>query len=210
MTDRQGGIGRRAALAGVAGLVGFAGCAGLGDGGASTTTATATATDTDTAAGETTATATVGETTTTAATATDTPTSRSVFPGYETTAVVVRSATGETLGAVVAAVADTGDLRYTGLSDTAAMPEGYGMLFVYGDTARRTFVMRRMEFPLDMVFADGDGVITTIHEAPAPAPGEDGNDIRRSGRARYVLELNRGWSAARGVETGDRLAFDLP
>lgn len=198
------GVGRRALLAAVSGAtVGLAGCAGLFGGGGTDdpepTTSTATSTPTPTDDG-------------TPSESGDTPTASAtpVFPGYETTRVSVRTPDGEALGSVTAAIADTGELRYTGLSETPSMPADRGMLFVYGAVEERTFVMRRMDFPLDMVFADGDGRITVIHQAPPPGPEEDGNDIRRSGRAQYVLELNRGWCAERGVEAGDVLSFDLP
>ncbi len=84
------------------------------------------------------------------------------------------------------------------------------MLFVYDSVSPRTFVMRRMSFPLDMIFADDRGEITVVHEAPAPGPNEDGNDIERTGRAQYILEVNRGWSVERGVGEGDVLEFELP
>lgn len=133
-----------------------------------------------------------------------------VFPGYEMATVAVRAPGGERLGVVRAAVADTGDLRYTGLGDTESLPENYGMLFVFEEVDEWTFVMREMEFGIDIVFADSEGVITTIHHAPAPGPDEDGEEQRYPGRGQYVLEVNRGWTTERGVEEGDVLAFDLP
>jgi uncharacterized membrane protein (UPF0127 family) len=110
---------------------------------------------------------------------------------------------------VTAAVADTPELRYTGLSDTESLPEDRGMLFVYGSVADRTYVMREMDFGLDIVFADADGTITTIHEVPEPGPDEDGNAQEYAGRGQYVLEVNRGWSDDHGVDVGDRLEFEL-
>lgn len=116
---------------------------------------------------------------------------------------------GDRLGSVTAAVADTPALRYRGLSDTESLPEDRGMLFVFGDVAERTFVMRGMDFGIDIVYADGAGVISRIHHAPAPGPDEDGSDQRYPGRGQYVLEVNYGWTTDRGVEPGDVLAFDL-
>lgn len=131
-----------------------------------------------------------------------------IHPSYETTRVRVETPDGQRLGAVTAAIADTPDLRYTGLSDTESLPEDRGMLFVYDTVTDHTFVMRRMDFGLDIVYADGDGAITTIHHAPAPGPNEDGNDQEYPGRGQYVLELNRGWTTERGVTVGDLLVFD--
>jgi uncharacterized membrane protein (UPF0127 family) len=138
---------------------------------------------------------------------TSSPTGTPVHPGYETTDVVVRTPAGERLGVVTAAVADTSLLRYRGLSDTASLPADRGMLFVFETVGNRTFVMRRMDFGIDIVYADAGGTITRIHHAPAP--GTDGGDDRYPGRGRYVLEVNRGWTTDRGVTAGDVLAFDL-
>ncbi|PSQ40254.1 DUF192 domain-containing protein [Halobacteriales archaeon SW_5_70_135] len=196
-------LARRTLLAGA--LASIAGCTGDGGDSDGDDTRTTTAPSSTTEPTTETTTATIESPTT----ATETETADPLFPGYETTDVRVLSPDGERLGAVNAAIADSSSLRYTGLSDTESMPEDRGMLFVYGDVAERTYVMRRMDFPLDMIFADGDGVVEVVHEAPAPGPDEDGNDIRRSGRARYILEVNRGWSADRGVGRGDRLDFEL-
>jgi len=121
-----------------------------------------------------------------------------------------RLAVGFELGSVTAAVADTGGLRYTGLSDTEVLPEDRGMLFVFESVADRTFVMRRMDFGIDIVYADAEGTITGIHHAPAPGPDEDGNSQGYPGRGQYVLEVNYGWTTERGVTAGDRLEFDGP
>ncbi len=136
--------------------------------------------------------------------------SEPVHEDYETTVVEVRSADDEVLGRVTAAIADTGDLRYLGLSDTESLPEDRGMLFVYDSVSDRTFVMREMDFPIDIIYADDEGIITEIHHARAPGPDEDGNELRYPGTGQYVLEVNRDWTTDRGIEAGDRLEFDLP
>ncbi|MFB6233277.1 MAG: DUF192 domain-containing protein [Haloarculaceae archaeon] len=131
-----------------------------------------------------------------------------IHPGYGTTEVRVHSPEGQRLGAVTAAVADTPSLRYRGLSDTGSLPADRGMLFVYESVDVRAFVMREMEFGIDIVFADDRRTITTIHHAPAPGPGEDGADQRYAGRGQYVLEVPLGWTTDRGIEPGDVLAFE--
>lgn len=113
------------------------------------------------------------------------------------------------MGWVTAAIADTAEVRYRGLSDTEALPGDRGMLFIYDSVADRTFVMREMDFGLDIVYADDAGVITKIHHAPAPGPDEAGNKQRYPGRGQYVLEINFGWTTGRGVTDGDVLEFDL-
>jgi uncharacterized membrane protein (UPF0127 family) len=83
------------------------------------------------------------------------------------------------------------------------------MVFVFGSPGSRTFVMRGMEFGIDIVYAGADGTITRIHHAPAPPPGTDGADDRYPGTGQYVLEVNRHWTTDRGVTAGDLLDFDL-
>ncbi|WP_299236979.1 DUF192 domain-containing protein [Natronomonas sp.] len=131
------------------------------------------------------------------------------YAGYDTTRVSVETAEGEALGTLEAAVARTPDEKYLGLSDAESLPENAGMLFVYAASDRRSFVMRRMDFGIDIVYADGDGVISTIHHAPAPGPEEDGNDQVYPGEGRYVLEVPYDWTTDRGVTTGDVLALEV-
>lgn len=130
--------------------------------------------------------------------------------GYDTaTVTILDDGTEAKLGSVDAAVADTWGKRYVGLSETEKLAENRGMLFVHDDVDERTYVMRNMSFGIDIVFVDADGTITEIHNAPAPEPDEDGNDQQYTGRAKYVLEVNYGWTDEREIEPGDRLEFDL-
>jgi uncharacterized membrane protein (UPF0127 family) len=148
---------------------------------------------------------------TTTATTDATPTTAAIHPGYdyETTTVRAETPEGVELGTVTAAIADTPDLRYTGLSDTDSLPEGRGMLFVYDEVQDLTYVMRGMSFGIDIVYADDDGTIRTIHHAPEPGPGEDGNEQRYPGRGQYVLEVNYEWTTRHDVEEGDVLQFEV-
>lgn len=132
------------------------------------------------------------------------------YADYETTAVEARAADGDRLGTVTAAVAETGDQRFLGLSDAEALPEDAGMLFVFpAERDGLTFVMREMAFGIDIVYADAEGTIVEVHNAPEPGPNEDGEDQRYPGSGRYVLEVPYEWTDRHGVEIGDELAFSL-
>lgn len=129
------------------------------------------------------------------------------YASYETTPVVVRGADGGVRGAVVAAVADTPDKRRLGLSAAESMPAAGGMLFTYESVGDRTYVMRDMSFGLDIIYADADGTITTIHNAPAPGPNKNGASQTYPGRGQYVFEVTRNWTTDNNVSVGDRLVF---
>lgn len=106
-------------------------------------------------------------------------------------------------------VADDSRERYTGLSNHDSLEPGNGMLFIHGSEQDLTYVMREMDFDIDIIFIGADGEITTIHHARAPGPNEDGNDLEYSGRGKWVLEVPRGYTNETGIEVGDEVDIDL-
>ncbi|SEW04241.1 DUF192 domain-containing protein [Natrinema salifodinae] len=106
-------------------------------------------------------------------------------------------------------VADTRRERYVGLSNHDSLESGNGMLFVHDDEDERTYVMRDMDFDIDIIFIDADREITTIHHARAPEAGEDGEDLRYSGQAKWVLEVPRGDANETDIAVGDEVEIDL-
>ncbi|WP_226040394.1 DUF192 domain-containing protein [Natrinema sp. DC36] len=106
-------------------------------------------------------------------------------------------------------IADDRQERYTGLSDHESLEPGNGMLFVHNQERDLTYVMREMDFDIDIIFINADREITTIHHARAPGPDEDGNDLEYSGRGKWVLEVPRGYANETGIEVGDEVEIDL-
>ncbi|PGF15496.1 hypothetical protein CP556_04705 [Natrinema sp. CBA1119] len=106
-------------------------------------------------------------------------------------------------------VADDSNERYTGLSDHESLEPGNGMLFIHNQEQELTYVMREMDFDIDIIFINADREITTIHHARAPGPDEDGNDLEYSGRGKWVLEVPRGYANETGIEVGDEVEIDL-
>ncbi len=116
--------------------------------------------------------------------------------------------TGNELATIDVEVADTQAERYTGLSDHESLADGEGMLFVHSSEDERTYVMREMDFDIDIIFIGADGEITSIEHARAPEPGEDGNDLQYTGQAKWVLEVPRGYATETGIEAGDEVDID--
>ena len=127
---------------------------------------------------------------------------------YDHATVTAVDENGTELGTVRVAVADTAEKRYTGLSKTESLPPDRGMLFTYGSEGSRTYVMRGMSFGIDIVYVDANGTVRTIHHAPEPPEGEDGEDYRYPGVGQYVLEVDYEWTIRHGVEPGDRVVID--
>jgi hypothetical protein len=127
-------------------------------------------------------------------------------PSYERTTVTVLDGDGTELATVRVRIADTREKRYLGLSATGSLGEDEGMLFVHDSEGEYAYVMREMDFPLDIVFVGADRVITRIHHAPLPPEGTSGGDLTRyRGRGKYVLEVPKGYTTDRGIEAGHRL-----
>jgi len=128
--------------------------------------------------------------------------------GQERTTVAFLDENGTTLANANVAVADSPSERYTGLSDTEALGPNEGMLFVHPSEGRQTYVMREMAFPIDIVFVDANGTITTIHHAELPEEGEELRGYR--GRGKYVVELPYGFTTDHGIEVGDTVRIPEP
>jgi len=97
-----------------------------------------------------------------------------------------------------------------GLMYRKELAEDAGMLFVFPDSAPRTFWMRNTLIPLDLLFIDEAGVVAGIVRDAEPltlTPRSPGPGVS----ARYVLEVRGGWAARHGVTPGARVRLeDVP
>jgi uncharacterized membrane protein (UPF0127 family) len=91
--------------------------------------------------------------------------------------------------------------RMTGLMHRATMPPNAGMLFIFDETQQQCMWMKNTLLPLSVAFIDEAGSIINVEDM-APQT-EDSHCAKRP--ARYALEMNRGWFAARGIKPGTRL-----
>ncbi|MDD3285515.1 MAG: DUF192 domain-containing protein [Patescibacteria group bacterium] len=55
--------------------------------------------------------------------------------------------------------------QYRGLSDRPSLDADKGMLFLFSPAADETFVMRKMNFPLDIIFIRDYRVVNLYHDA---------------------------------------------
>ncbi|MFP8777940.1 DUF192 domain-containing protein [Hydrogenophaga sp. RWCD_12] len=100
-----------------------------------------------------------------------------------------------------AQVASTFDQRATGLMFRAEMPANEGMLFVFEEPAGQCFWMKNTLLPLTAAFVADDGTIVNLADMKPQTL-----DSHCSAKpVRYVLEMNQGWFAKRGLKAGTRL-----
>ena len=120
-----------------------------------------------------------------------------------TTVAFVDGETEDRLATVSVTVSDSWYERYTGLSDTESLGEDEGMLFVHPSEGEHGYVMRDMDFPIDMVFVAENGTITAIHHAELPPEGEESPSYE--GYGKYVVELPYEYTVEHDIEVGDQV-----
>lgn len=106
-------------------------------------------------------------------------------------------------------VAATPDQRATGLMFRQHMPQGEGMLFVFDFPSEQCFWMKNTQLPLTAAFVADDGTIVNLADMKPQT-----TDSHCSTKpVRFVLEMNQGWFAQKGIKAGLRLrgpAFKNP
>ena len=105
-------------------------------------------------------------------------------------------------------MARTPQERERGLMFRRALPQDQGMLFVQAP-GPAAFWMKNTYIPLDLLYFDADGRLLQI-EASAPPCVTSTCPIYPSPTAtvRYILEINAGETARRGIRIGDRLRLE--
>jgi uncharacterized membrane protein (UPF0127 family) len=91
--------------------------------------------------------------------------------------------------------------RSRGLMFRKSLAPNAGMVFVFDEASRHCMWMKNTLIPLSVAFLDDNGTIINI-ENMAPQT-EDTHCAARP--ARYALEMDRGWFAARGIKPGTKL-----
>ena len=91
--------------------------------------------------------------------------------------------------------------RAQGLMYRSSMPSNAGMLFIFDEAATHCMWMKNTLLPLSVAFLDEKGTVINIEDMKPQT--DDSHCARRP--ARYALEMNGGWFAARGIKPGSRI-----
>jgi uncharacterized protein len=99
-------------------------------------------------------------------------------------------------------VAQTEAQRQIGLMFRQEMPQHEGMLFVFEQPATQCFWMKNTLLPLTAAFVADDGTIVNLADMKPQT-----TDSHCSTKpVRFVLEMNQGWFAKKGLKAGSRLS----
>ena len=101
-------------------------------------------------------------------------------------------------------LATTPEQQRRGLMFVRELPERTGMLFVYEDAGIRSMWMKNTYISLDIVFARGDGTISSvIHDAKPLSL----RSLSATEPVRFVLELNAGVARRLDIGAGSQIIW---
>jgi uncharacterized protein len=98
-------------------------------------------------------------------------------------------------------VAQSPEQRQIGLMWRKSMPTNEGMLFIFDQPSQQCFWMKNTFLPLTAAFVADDGTIVNMADMK-PQTTEPHCSKQP---VRYVLEMNQGWFAKKGLKAGAKL-----
>ena len=104
-----------------------------------------------------------------------------------------------------AQVALTSEQRQIGLMMRKDMPQHEGMIFVFEQASQQCFWMKNTLLALTAAFVADDGAIVNM----ADMKPETTDSHCSAKPVRYVLEMNKGWFAKKGIKPGSKLVGPL-
>ncbi len=99
-------------------------------------------------------------------------------------------------------IADNDFERQLGLMNRKSMKENQGMLFIFPFERMQSFWMRNTLISLDMIFVNKDKKIVTIHKYTKVLSDQS---YPSSEPAKYVVEVNAGFTDKYNIQVGDRI-----
>jgi uncharacterized protein len=108
-------------------------------------------------------------------------------------------------------VVDNDQTRARGMMFRDSLEKNHGMLFVFEETAMRSFWMHNCKISLDILYFDEQLKLVgqALSVPPCNLSPEQCPNYSSNAPARYVLETNAGVAKTLGVALGDTLTLDL-
>lgn len=104
-------------------------------------------------------------------------------------------------------VAKTDKEKQIGLSSRKSLAKNSGMLFVFDEPDYYSFWMKNMNFPIDIIYINGDKVDTIINNAMPVAQGAL-PIYQPSEKSDKVLEINAGLSNSYNIKSGTTVKIE--
>jgi uncharacterized membrane protein (UPF0127 family) len=88
-----------------------------------------------------------------------------------------------------------------------ALAQNQGMLLVLEDPRQSAIWMKNMRFPLDIIWISADNKVADLRTNVLPCKSSDCESLYPNNPARYVLEVNAGFSQKNRIKIGDKVFF---
>ncbi len=109
------------------------------------------------------------------------------------------------IAAIEVELAQDDSKRQLGLMYRDKLGENQGMLFIFEGDDSRAFWMKNTVLPLDMIFVNSKDEIVTIHKNTTPYSEQS---YASSKPARFVIEVNAGYTDRHKVSVGDHIVWN--
>lgn len=101
-------------------------------------------------------------------------------------------------------IADSPGEQEQGLMYRHSMPDSCGMLFIFDETKPQSFWMKNTIIPLDIIYIGEDRKIVTIAKNAVPYSEKSIPSVKP---ARYVVEVNAGFTDTYNIKEGSTIVF---
>ncbi len=106
-------------------------------------------------------------------------------------------------------VADNDTEKQIGLSEKEDLKENEGMIFVFENPGMYSFWMKEMNFPIDIVYINGDKVTTVIPNAQPPVSENDELPIYQpESVSDRILEIKAGLASKHNIQKGSTVKIE--
>jgi len=110
----------------------------------------------------------------------------------------------DTLAVINIEIADDEAKREQGLMYRQSLNENDGMLFIFDDINPRFFWMKNTYISLDIIYINENFNIVSIHKTTIP---QSEVSLPSEKPAKYVVEVNAGFTYKYKIKKGDRIIF---
>lgn len=106
-------------------------------------------------------------------------------------------------------IAKTTQELQKGLSNRKSLPENKAMLFIFPKPDYYAFWMKDMQFPLDIIFLNGNKIVMVYKNVPPPSSADQALPIYKpEAPSDKVLEINAGLADKYNIQKGATVTFN--
>ena len=104
-------------------------------------------------------------------------------------------------------VSDTPAKRALGLGSRDSLRKGWGMLFIFENLFPHRFWMKKMRFPIDIIWLNNNRIVEIARRVPSPEGGLVPLKLHPDNPSNFVLEIEAGRAEELGLTEGQSLRY---